>query len=124
MSIRKITKQQFSKGTTVDGDRLDKALQDTTSYLNAIPSGSSAVRYTQTQVVTGWTALQTIANENQAPWLRFHNGTGDMNGTGTIAHPYRVKAPRPRELLFLGLHLVNKPTGCGQQACTLNHLVL
>ena len=91
MSIRKITKQQFSKGTTVDGDRLDKALQDTTSYLNAIPSGSSAVRYTQTQVVTGWTALQTIANENQAPWLRFHNGTGDMNGTGTIAHPYRVK---------------------------------
>ena len=91
MSIRKITTQQFSDGTTVDGDRLDKALQDTGSHLNHIPPGDSGVRYTQTQIVMGWTALQTVVNENQAPWLRFHNTVGDRNGTGTIAHPFRVK---------------------------------
>ena len=91
MSIRKITKQQFSEGTTVDGDRMDKALQDTESYINSIPPGDLGVRYTQTQVVAGWTALQTVTNENQAPWLRFHNTSGDRNGTGTIAHPFRVK---------------------------------
>jgi len=91
MSIRKITNQQFSEGTTVDGDRLDAALQNTENHINHIPSGDVGTRYTQTQVVAGWTALQTVANKNQAPWLRFQNTDSDRHGIGTIAHPFRVK---------------------------------
>ena len=92
MSTRKITDQQFSEGTTVDGDRLDQALQDTEKRLNSIPAGDLETRYTQTQLVAGWTALQTVANQNQAPWLRFHNTTDDRQGTdGEILHPFRVK---------------------------------
>jgi hypothetical protein len=111
MSIRKITKQQFSEGTTVDGDRLDKALQDTGSYLNSISPGDSGVRYTQTQIVTGWTALQTVANENQAPWLRFHNTVGDVNGTGgEIAHPFRVKGTTTTGLTATPWAALGSPT--------------
>ncbi len=91
MSNRKITQQQFSAGTTVDADRLDKALQSTADYLNAIPSGDLLTRYTQTQIVAGWTAIQSAANKNQAPWLRVYNGSNDTEGAGTIAHPWRIK---------------------------------
>ena len=91
MSIRKITNQQFSEGTTVDGDRLDAALQNTEDRINHVPPGDVGTRYTQTQVVAGWTALQTVANKNQAPWLRFQNSGSDRRGVGTIAHPFRVK---------------------------------
>ena len=91
MSNRKITNQQFSEGTTVDGDRLDQALQDTQNRINSVPPGDVGTRYTQTQVVAGWTPLQTVANKNQAPWLRFQNSDQDRNGAGTIAHPFRVK---------------------------------
>ena len=73
MSNRKITKHQFSDGTTVDGTRIDAALQDTTEYLNNVPAGDLATRYTQTQIVAGWTALQNASQKNQAPWLRYHN---------------------------------------------------
>ena len=92
MSNRKITKHQFSDGTTVDGTRIDAALQDTTEYLNNVPAGDLATRYTQTQIVAGWTALQNASQKNQAPWLRYQNTTSDRNGsTGDIAHPFRIK---------------------------------
>ena len=38
-SIRRITGQQFSDGTTIDGDRLEKALQDLEDYINDVPDG-------------------------------------------------------------------------------------
>ena len=91
MSNRKITNQQFSAGTTVDADRIDAALQSTTEYLNAIPSGDLANRFTQTQIVAGWTAFQKVTNAYQAPWLRVYNSAADRQGAGTIAHPWRVK---------------------------------
>ena len=92
MSNRKITKRQFSDGTTVDGTRIDAALQDTTEYLNNVPAGDLATRYTQTQHVAGSTAQQKVAQKHQAPWLRYQNTTSDRNGsTGDIAHPFRIK---------------------------------
>ena len=33
-SIRHFTSEQFSDGTTIDGDRLEKALQDLENYIN------------------------------------------------------------------------------------------
>jgi hypothetical protein len=50
-SIRRITDQQFSDGTTIDGDRIESALQDLEKFINEVPDGSFQQRWTQTQVV-------------------------------------------------------------------------
>ena len=50
-SIRRITGQQFSDGTTIDGDRLEKALQDLEDYINDVPDGDFKSRWTQSQLV-------------------------------------------------------------------------
>ena len=95
MSNRKVTNQQFSEGTTVDGERLDSALQNTEDIINSVSGGDLETRYTQTQIVAGWTAYQKTSQEFQAPWLRFQNTTSDRQGTtGDIAHPFRVKGTK------------------------------
>ena len=92
MSNRKITNQQFSDGTTVDGDRLDEGLQDLEQKLNAVPEGDLASRYLQTQIVAGWTAYQAVSQKHQAPWLRYQNTASDRQGsTGDIVNPFRLK---------------------------------
>ncbi len=105
MSNRIITDEQFSNYTTVDGNRLDKALQDTEDSINNIRNGQLGTRWMQSQIVMGWQtgsvrngpgggggAAISAAYRNQAPWLRFYNSEADRVGTdGTIAHPFRVK---------------------------------
>ena len=94
MSNRKVTPNQFSDGTTIDGDRLDGAIQDIGNRINHVPYGDLGVRYTQSQIVMGWHALQYQINENQAPWLRYRNVAADVEGTGDPVHKYRVKGTK------------------------------
>tara|TARA_R110000737_G_C14583773_1_gene486184 strand:- start:267 stop:1181 length:915 start_codon:yes stop_codon:yes gene_type:complete len=102
MSNRILTDEQFSNYTTVDGNRLDKALQDTEDLVNNTDDGLLGTRWMQSQIVMGWTPLATLkiftgggitsaAYRCQHPWLRFYNSDADKIGTGTIAHPFRVK---------------------------------
>jgi len=42
-SIRHFTDEQFSDGTTIDGDRLEKSLQDLEDYMNNVPDGDFKV---------------------------------------------------------------------------------
>jgi len=53
-SSRTITKEQFSDGTTIDGDRLDNALEDVEQRLNNIRKGDIRTRFTQQQYVFGY----------------------------------------------------------------------
>ena len=39
MAIRKITEEQFTDGSTIDGTRINKAFTDTFSTLNNLPIG-------------------------------------------------------------------------------------
>ena len=48
-SIRKLTDQQFTDGTTIDGNRIEEALQDLQQRMNRIPKGDIKHRWTQTQ---------------------------------------------------------------------------
>lgn len=102
MSNRILTDEQFSNYTTVDGNRLDKALQDTEDLVNNTRDGLLGTRWMQSQIVMGWTPLAklttaggagfvTAAYRSQHPWLRFYNSDADKVGTGTVAHPFRVK---------------------------------
>jgi len=52
---RKITKEQFSNGLNVDGNRLDNALQDVQDSVNAVPLSSVKTRYVPYQIVGGTT---------------------------------------------------------------------
>jgi len=51
VSIRHFTDEQFSDGTTIDGSRLEKALQDLERWADAIPDGDFANRWMQNQLV-------------------------------------------------------------------------
>ena len=50
-SIRHITDQQFSDGTTIDGSRLEKGVQDLEDYLNNVPAEDLKYRWLQSQMV-------------------------------------------------------------------------
>tara|TARA_R100000808_G_scaffold14312_1_gene33875 strand:+ start:1463 stop:2356 length:894 start_codon:yes stop_codon:yes gene_type:complete len=50
-SIRHITDEQFSDGTTIDGSRLEKGLQDLEEYINNVPDGDFKHRWLQSQMV-------------------------------------------------------------------------
>jgi len=53
MSNRKITKEQFTDGTTIDGTRIEKALDDVATRFNNVEKGDLEKRFTQTQYVMG-----------------------------------------------------------------------
>tara|TARA_R110000751_G_scaffold121078_1_gene221645 strand:- start:1263 stop:2561 length:1299 start_codon:yes stop_codon:yes gene_type:complete len=52
-SNRTITDEQFSDGTTVDGARIDQALQDSVEHFNEVPLGDASTRMMQQQFVFG-----------------------------------------------------------------------
>ena len=99
MSNRYITDEQFSDGTTVDGSRLEKALQQLQEWANEIPNGDIRNRWTQSQLVFRYlpptaasdTALATntavAGNIRHYPWLPAFNPQDSSN-------PMRVKGTK------------------------------
>lgn len=53
-SLRTLTDEQFSDGTTVDGSRIDKALGDATDHFNNIPGGDVSTRFTRANFIFGY----------------------------------------------------------------------
>jgi len=99
-SIRHVTTQQFSPGTTIDGDRLEKALQDLEDYIAGVPDGDFNQRWLQNQIVLKYLPYTAEADTNvdtnttgavpfvAAPWLDVYN-----TGAGTT-NAYRLKGNR------------------------------
>tara|TARA_R100000808_G_scaffold22267_1_gene48365 strand:+ start:7377 stop:8306 length:930 start_codon:yes stop_codon:yes gene_type:complete len=99
VSLRHFTSEQFAEGTTIDGDRLEKALQDLEDWSNNIEDGQFRNRWLQSQYVlkylpptasangtlVGLTAL--VGNYRHAPFLPVYNAAGNQN-------PFRVKGNR------------------------------
>lgn len=118
---RTLTKEQFSTGTTIDGDRIDNALDDVVERVNDIPYGDLRKRWVPITYVAGWTPQSprclsdaspeptSGSNPSSAggiyathhwPWLRVRNRWSEVaeNTEGhTIgsdvrpANPYRLK---------------------------------
>lgn len=116
---RTITKEQFSEGTTIDGNRIDRALDDVVDRVNSVPYGDLRKRWMPVTYVAGWTpqspatleivddptnsAHGRIAPMHHWPWLRVRNfqdeiaaGTiGSADGDDvTITNQYRIKGAR------------------------------
>ena len=95
---RLVTKQQFAEGTTIDGSRIDDAMQDVVDRANKVPAGDFASRYMRTQYVAGWTPYHTDTEEtHQFPWLHHINNKSQVRGlstdppSGTFNNVERVK---------------------------------
>ncbi len=118
---RTLTKEQFSTGTTIDGDRIDNALDDVVERVNDIPYGDLRKRWVPTTYVAGWSPQSpacissgtpsptaganpssggNIYGTHHWPWLRVKNDTSGV-ATGTegaastddtkVTNPYRLK---------------------------------
>lgn len=95
---RRVTQEQFSQGTTVDGNRLDRALQGVQDTVNALGPGDLVRRHHAQQYVSGWQpAVKQSSGEflSSFPFMRILNTSGDVLGgvppNTTIQNPYRVK---------------------------------
>lgn len=97
-SLRRFTSQQFSDGTTIDGNRLEKALQDLEDWSNSIEDSSFANRWMQSQFILkylpptpdsdSFLAASTVAgNYRRAPFLPIYNPK-------TTENPHRLKGTR------------------------------
>lgn len=105
-SIRHFTDEQFSDGTTIDGDRLEKSLQDLEDYMNNVPDGDFKNRWLQSQIVLKylpWTAdadaqLHTDgapANSyNPLPYVPVYNYQGSASGNNPVMNAFRFKGNR------------------------------
>ena len=100
MSIRVFTDQQFSDGTTIDGNRLERAMQELEDRLDEVPDGDIRNRWTQTQLVAGWapTVLAgATASVGSRPWLRIYNYFRDefsYTSTEASQNNYRLKGTK------------------------------
>ena len=118
---RTITKEQFSTGTTIDGDRIDNALDDVVERVNEVPYGDLRKRWVPTTYVAGWTPQSPkcltsgtpepttgvdaskvggVYGTHHWPWLRVLNYTGEVvddtvgaavGDDNQITSPYRIK---------------------------------
>lgn len=94
---RETTDQQFSEGTTIDGDRLEAGMNDLIGYYNNIPPKSMKRRWMQTQFVQGFQPTPQIGGTALfGPFMYSENSDDDAVTVGTppdaYENPYRHKA--------------------------------
>ena len=74
---RHITQEQFADNTTVDGDRLDSAMESFERHVNSVPQGDVETKWLPTLFVAGWIPQKVgVANAPFAhhwPWLTTPN---------------------------------------------------
>ena len=83
-SIRRLTREQFADGTTIDGNRLEGALDDVVNRVNAVQIGDLKRRFFQTQYVGGYMPMPergvggaltgAPGVQDVFPWLPVYNG--------------------------------------------------
>ena len=70
---RHVTQEQFADSTTVDGDRIDSAMESFERQTNKVPQGDIQTKWLPTLFVAGWTpqtATTTAADKiHHWPWL-------------------------------------------------------
>jgi hypothetical protein len=92
---RHITDEQFAEGTTIDGSRIDSAMDDVVSHVNNVPKGDIETRYVQTQFVAGWAPnIFSTVSLHQFPWLPSINSEAETEGEQPLRrnNPLRLKS--------------------------------
>jgi len=109
---RHVTEQQFAEGTTVDGSRLDDAMEDFIQHHNNIPSSDISTRYTANTYFSGWIPQNPglAQNGTRFPWQTAFNVASQATGASipsVMSNPERVKGyqiPGVEPRVDSGLH--------------------
>ena len=93
---RHVTEQQFAEGTTVDGSRLDDAMEDFIQHHNNIPSSDISTRHTANTYFSGWIPQKPARTPDgpRFPWQTAFNTAGTATGSSvpdSMSNPERVK---------------------------------
>lgn len=78
---RHTTNVQLSKGTTVDGSRIDDGLDEMVDHFNRIPVGDIKTRYMPSTFVMGWSPQDPSVADTYPitfPWMRAINDPSDI----------------------------------------------
>jgi len=67
MSNRKIVKEQFADGTTIDGSAIDKALDELVDYHNEVPAGFIDGRWMPVNYVSHWSPARSYWRSQTEP---------------------------------------------------------
>lgn len=88
-SLRELTEQQFRDGTTVDGNRIDQALQGLVDSFNRLHPRHREATWIQTQMVGGYSGTpNSVGTQLSPPWLDAFNAA---SATYSPNNPYRNK---------------------------------
>jgi len=80
VSLRTITKEQFSDGTTIDGNRIEQAMQELEEICDQVPGYYVKRRFVQNQITVGFSPFQQAPYNQQVPAL---SGGGFVTGLTT-----------------------------------------
>ncbi len=108
--MREITDEQFSNGSTIDGRRIDKAMEDVVDRSNAVEKRDLNRRFVQVQYCGGFTPNVGLTADNASiPFMPEVNAS-------PLANEYRVKGTRKfsqstytQSLVYTATHLFRKP---------------
>jgi hypothetical protein len=93
--VRRLSKQMFADGTTVDGTRLERFLRDIAGRFNAARASDLKKRYVRNGIVCGWTPQDPARGTvHRFPFLPSENLSADVLGTEPPWFPenrWRVK---------------------------------
>ena len=116
-SNRKVTKSQFSAGTTIDGADIDATVDEFVEYHNEVPRGFTDGRLTPVNYVSHWSPAKPhfTNNEEPGPGVSTFTGIGrqvPVNYTSWTEHnfPFLVCRNWIDETYPLSLTVPNPPT--------------
>lgn len=97
MSTRKITTEQFSDGSTIDGSRVAKAVSDIVQYNNELPIEAVAKPRAPQFMILGAYPQQVVAGspiDTSSPWLNYNladaSGNPIFRAKGIVASETNV----------------------------------
>ena len=108
--MREITKEQFSTGSTIDGRRIDKAMEDIVDRANSVEKRDLSRRFVQVQYCGGFTPnVGLTANDASLPFMPEINAS-------PLENEYRVKGTRrfsqstyTQSHVYTATHFFRKP---------------
>jgi hypothetical protein len=99
---RATTDEQFSKGTTIDGSRIDKALGDIVEKHNEIPTGDTEARWTPNTYSVSWSSPRpSVRHANSNPNGRAGSTRSGCNVTDQLQRdwfPFLISRNTPAEI--------------------------
>ena len=89
---RKITKEVFYDGTTIDGSRLDKAADEVVESVNDVKKGSLKQRFVATQYHAGFNPIsrESAKQYHRFPWLKHKNVFTSIAGEVPEGAPFNL----------------------------------